>query len=282
MIWREGTFARAASELGVVPSALSETVRQLEAEIGAPLFDRSQRPALPTPLGLDFLRETEPLLEGFRHAVHAARMTAGLEAGTLAVGAAPSAISSLVAPALARFRQLYPGIRCRVHDDIAERVAAMVAEGALDLAIAGRARQTPDIRHRLLQRDRFGLACHAAHPLAARPEVSLHEIPAAEVIALDASTGSQQLLALSENVPEALCKGAIEAHSTIAQLCMIRAGLGLGLLPENAVRLFNDPAIRFISLADLDLWRSLYLLEPARRPQSNIALAFIGCLEPLG
>lgn len=60
----QGSFARAAQELGVVPSALTETIRHFEAEAGAPLFDRSQRPPVPTPLNLAFLQETAPLLEG--------------------------------------------------------------------------------------------------------------------------------------------------------------------------------------------------------------------------
>lgn len=278
-IWRLGTFTRAAAELGVVPSALSETIRQVEQAIGAPLFDRSQRPPAPTPLGLDFLRETAPLLDGFRQAIGRARAGAGLESGVLAVGAAPSAIGGLVGPALVRFRARHPGIRCRLHDDIAERLAAMVIDGALDLAIAGRAQQTPDIRHTLLTRDRFGLACSADHPLAQAGQVRLDQIDPAQVISLDESTGTRQLLQLSGAVPQPLIAGPIEAHSTIAQLAMIRAGLGVALLPENAVRLFGDPRICFVALADLDLWRPLYLLEPLRRARSHVAQAFIAQMD---
>lgn len=62
-IWRGGSFVRAASDLGVVPSALTETVRQVEEALGAPLVDRSLRPPQPTPLGLEFLHDTAPLLE---------------------------------------------------------------------------------------------------------------------------------------------------------------------------------------------------------------------------
>ncbi|MTH64302.1 LysR family transcriptional regulator [Paracoccus shanxieyensis] len=279
-IWRLGTFARAATELGVVPSALSETIRQIEEVIGAPIFDRSQRPPAPTPLGLDFLHDTAPLLEGFRLAIGRARAGAGLETGTLAVGAAPSAIGGLVGPALARFRARHPGIRCRLHDDIAEPLARMVVDGALDLAIAGRARQSPDIRHTLLTRDRFGLACNADHPLAAAGQVRLDQIDPAQIIALNDSTGTRQLLELSGKVPHDLIAGPLLADSTIAQLAMIRAGLGVGLLPENAVNLFGDPRIRFVALADLDLWRSTYLMEPARRAQSHIARAFVAELQP--
>ncbi|MEI4487812.1 LysR family transcriptional regulator [Frigidibacter sp. MR17.14] len=281
-VWTGGSFARAAAELGVVPSALTETVRQVEEALGAPLFDRSLRPPQPTPLGLSFLQETLPLVEGLDRAIRSARAAGGLATGTLAVGAAPSAISDLVGPALAGFRRAHPAILCRLHDDVGERLAEMVIEGTLDLAVAGPARRTPDLCQRLIGSDPVGLACHAGHPLAAEPAVRLAQIDPAEVISLDAETGTRQLIAASDAVPEALKQGALQCHSTIAQLCLIRAGLGVALMPERAVGLFGDPAIRFLPLADLPLRRNLFLLEPARRARSHVADAFAALLAQGG
>ncbi|PTW46618.1 LysR family transcriptional regulator [Rhodovulum kholense] len=275
----QGSFARAAEALGVVPSALTETVRQAEEEVGAPLFDRRMRPPQPTPLGLAFLEETAPVLAGLDRALGRMRAQAGLSAGRLAVGAAPSAIGDLVGPALARFRAAHPGISCLLHDDVAERLAGLVSDGTLDLAVAGRARQSPDLTQTELRRDPFGLACGAGHRLAARGAVTLSEIDPAEVITLSAETGTRQLLAGAAALPEALKETGLQAHSTIAQLCMIRAGLGVALMPKAAVGLFGDPAIRFVPVTDLGLWRALYLLEPARRARSHVAAAF---LEELG
>ena len=273
-IWSLGSFRRAAVDLGVVPSALTETVRQMEEALGAPLFDRSQRPPVPTPLALSLLRETAPLLIGLDHAITKARAVAGLQEGYLAVGSAPSAISELIGPALARFRARHPGIRCLLRDDVAEKLAELVAEGSLDLAVAGRANPSPGIGQEFLMRDRFGVACAVNHRFAHASAVSLKDIDPTEVISLDQGTGTQQILLSTPEVPAALQEGCIRAHSTIAQLSMIRAGLGVGLLPRNAVALFGDPAICFVSLADLDLWRSLYLLEPADRAPSHIARVF--------
>ena len=278
-ISREGTFAAAASVLGIVPSALTEVVRQLEASIGAPLFDRAMRPPAITPLGKAFLEESEPLLEGMDRAITRLRQNAGLEQGTLSIGASPSAISELIAPVLATFLEGNPGTRCVLHDDIAESLAELVSTGRLDLAVAGRALRSPDLRQREIIRDPFGLACLAVHPFAAQGAVNLADIRADDLIGLDSSTGTQQLLMRCPEIPAAFHGGRLGAHSTIAQLCMIRAGLGMALLPRNAVALFRDPAIAFVEIADLDLWRTLYLLEPARRTVSGAARAFIALLE---
>ncbi len=275
----EGSFGAAADALGVVPSALSELIRQLETDIGAPLFDRRTRPPTLTPLGREFLEDTSSLLGGLDRAVLRLRQRAGLETGTLHLGASPSAISELLAPVLSRFLEGRPGVSCILHDDIAEKLAGMVSEGLLDIAIAGRAHHSADLRQRPILRDPIGIACPSTHPFATAEGVNLSDIRADELIGLDDETGSHQLLVGCDAIPRDFLQPRLKAHSTIAQLCMVRAGLGLALLPRNAVLLFRDPDIRFVRVEGLDLWRTLYLLEPARRPLTEAARAFVETLE---
>lgn len=275
---QEGSFSAAAARLGIVPSALSELIRHLEENVGAVLFDRTTRPAAMTPLARDFLKETMPLLDGMDQAVTHLRQRAGLKVGSLAIGASPSAISELLAPLLTEFMADKPGIRLTLHDDIAERLARMVSDGQLDLALAGRALQSHDLHQRAIMRDAFGLACRRDHPLAGKPGIMLDDLAAETLIGLAAETGTHQIL-LRSDLPRALLHARITAHSTIAQLCMVRAGMGVALLPENAVNLFRDPQIAFLRLADFHLWRTLYLLEPARRPPTPLANGFVAALE---
>lgn len=274
-IWAQGSFSRAASALGVVPSVLTATVRQLEMEVGVPLFDRKTRPARPTEIGLAFLKETAVLVEGFDHAMQRLRDHATLTSGLLAIGASPSAISDLVAPVLAQFRRQHPGIACQVRDDVAETLASMVADGQLDLAIAGRALLSNDLRQTEIERDRFGLACAANHELAKYPTIKLAQIDPTTIISLSPETGTQQLLMSCPQVPPSFYQSNLVAHSTIAQLCMIRAGVGVALMPQKAVMLFNDPAICYVALEDLALWRTLYLIQPELRTLSRPAALFV-------
>ena len=55
---REQSFVRAAEALGVVPSALTETIKQIEADCGLRLFDREARPVTPTAAGVEFHEST--------------------------------------------------------------------------------------------------------------------------------------------------------------------------------------------------------------------------------
>lgn len=268
----EGSFSAAAMHLGIVPSALSELIRQLEATIGAALFDRRTRPPAMTPLAQAFLEEATPLLLGMDQAITHMRQVAGLELGSLSIGASPSAISELLAPELASFLADRPQVHCLLYDDVAETLAQMVIAGELDMAIAGRALHSPDLHQCEIMRDEFGLACRSDDNLTELP-VHLRDLRNRILIGLAANTGTHRLLSQSD-VPQELLDTKINAHSTVAQLCMIRAGMGIALLPRNAVNLFNDPAIRFVPIVDLQLWRRLYLLEPARRPLSALADAF--------
>lgn len=274
-IWTEGSFARAAERLGVVPSALTETVQQIEAIAGGALFDRRSRPPVPTSLGLGFLKETAPLLAALDTSLARLRDHARRLRGALRIGASPSAITPCVAPAIAAFRRAHPEVIVTLHDDVAEALASMVADGRLDLAVAGRARTSPDLVQTECGADPFGLACAADHPLARTPgPVHLADIDPQELIHLGPETGSSRLLAAHASLPEPLKSGPLRCHSTIAQLCLVRAGIGVALLPRDAVLLFNDPGIAFVPVADLSLARKLTLLTPARRAPSPVAERF--------
>nr|WP_321455470.1 LysR family transcriptional regulator [uncultured Cohaesibacter sp.] len=278
-IWQEGSFTLAAQRLGVVPSALSETIRQLEESAGISLFDRKQRPPKPTIAGLAFLQETRPLLQGLDGAFARLKEAADLTQGHLSIGASPSAISGTLAPALSKFRSDFPAITIQLYDDIAEHLAQMVSEGALDIAIAGRADRSPDILQSEISRDPFGLACHKEHPLAVRgTPASLQQIDPYSLIHLDGETGIARLLGRCEELPPQMRQGSLHAHSTIGQLCLIRAGIGVALLPREAVMMMHDPLIAFVELSDLSLTRALYLLMPANRTLSHVASRFVDYL----
>jgi len=281
-IWREGSFSRAAAHLGVVPSVLTEAVKQIETIVGAALFDRRSRPVQPTPLGLEFLQETLPLVEGLDRALERLRGSADLARGTLRIGASPSVIASHVAPAIDIFRRDHPNVSVTLHDDIAERLALQVAEGGLDLAIAGSAGAFVELEQVEIGRDRFGLACRTDHKLAGLPRaLRLADIRPEELIHLDRNTGTAQLLNAYEGLPEQLRSGNLHAYSTIAQLCLIRAGVGIGLLPRGAVNVIRDPDLTFIEIEDLPLFRRVSLLQPSRRPISHIAERFVAILQSI-
>ncbi|WP_029074745.1 LysR family transcriptional regulator [Kaistia adipata] len=279
---REQSFVRAAEILGVVPSALTETIKQIEADCGLRLFDREARPVTPTAAGGEFLVAARRVVSDFDLALHDLRRVGGIERGAVKVAAAPSVVLHHLAPALKRFHAEHPAVEVTVQDDIAARVGALVLERAVDFGIAERWHESEQLAYEPFHSDPFVLVCHAAHPLAGRAEVALADLDAAEVIGLDESTGTGKRIAAATGLPKGLQNGRLRAHGTIAQLTMISRGLGVALMPELAASVIQSPDLRRIPVRDLGLRRTLCIVTRSRIGLSPAAERLLAHLRPLG
>ncbi len=126
-IARHGSFTRAAAELQVTPSALSQTMRQLEQRLGARLLQRSTRKVGLTEAGRQFLERIGPALAEIDGAVEALRQHGDHPAGTLRITAPHSLLDQLLAPMLADFLRAYPDVTLDLIADNA--LTDLVADG---------------------------------------------------------------------------------------------------------------------------------------------------------
>lgn len=122
-----GSFTRAAAELEVTPSALSQTMRQLEQRLGARLLQRSTRKVGLTEAGRLFLERIGPALAEIDGAVEALRQHGDHPAGTLRITASHSLLDQLLAPMLADFLRAYPDVTLDLIADNA--LTDLVADG---------------------------------------------------------------------------------------------------------------------------------------------------------
>src|SRR5215470_12437192 len=99
------SFRRAAAELGVTPSAMSQAIRALEARVGAPLFIRTTRSVGLTEAGQRFLSRAKPAFEELVAASEAARDLGHRPAGLLRLSAPPAVVPLLLEPLVASFCQ---------------------------------------------------------------------------------------------------------------------------------------------------------------------------------
>jgi DNA-binding transcriptional LysR family regulator len=171
-IGREGSFAAAARSLGVVPSALTYRVRQLEDALDVLLFDRSSRQAQATAAGQELLREAERLLSDLDAVANRIRRVAtGWEAAlTVAVD---SIISREVVLDLSEaFLALGTPTRLRIRHETLSGTLAALANGLADLAIGAVLEPglASDIQHLPLGEVDFVFAVSPQHPLAKAPE----------------------------------------------------------------------------------------------------------------
>lgn len=105
-----GSFARAAEHLGLSPSALSQTIRQLEARLGVRVLNRTTRSVAPTTAGEQLYGRIAPLFREMADAVAEASAAAGQMNGTLRINTLGMAARQIIAPRLGRFHRAYPDV----------------------------------------------------------------------------------------------------------------------------------------------------------------------------
>ncbi|SIT82047.1 LysR family transcriptional regulator [Pontibaca methylaminivorans] len=108
---REGSFTRAAARFGLSQSALSHTVRQLEARLGIRLLTRTTRSVAPTEAGERLLERIGPHFDQIEIEIDALSELRDKLAGTIRVNAPDYAISSILWPKLRLFMPKYPDIK---------------------------------------------------------------------------------------------------------------------------------------------------------------------------
>ncbi|HVZ46865.1 MAG TPA: LysR family transcriptional regulator [Ramlibacter sp.] len=175
---RTGSFAAAARELGLVPSAVTYRVRQIEDALDVLLFDRSSRQAKLTAAGGELLRSGEQLLREIDAVAHRVkRVATGWEAQlTIAVDTVISC--STVMELAQAFCDLAPTTRLRLRDETLSGTLDALISGEADLALGVVAEpgNTPGVHSHLLGELPFVYAVAPHHPLAAAKEPLKDEV----------------------------------------------------------------------------------------------------------
>ena len=259
-----GSMSRAALDLNLVQSALSQQISRLEGELSARLLQRSRKGVTPTEAGMAFFREAQLAL---RHAEQAARAARQARlSGTVSVGLAPTTAAVLGLPLMHAMRQRYPDVRLHMVESLSGHLTQMLNARQLDLAVlfetdaARRWSVTPLLDEKLyLIRSRAGL------PETARASVSMAGLADVPLIL---PTGPHGLRAtLDAAFVRAAIRPVLAAEIDSLALLMdaVDAGLGATLQPWAAVGRFADADSRF-HLAELS--------DPlARRPNVLCSLS---------
>jgi LysR family hca operon transcriptional activator len=175
-----GSFNRAADNLHLTQPALSRQVKDLEEELGVPLFVRGKNAVTLTEAGELFYEEARDLLARADQAIQRVRGEARNE--ILRVGYAPSLTTGIMPGALEKFQTATPRVRIELADLAPREMAEMAKEGRLDLVIAppGLESAVPGFQWIELRRMTLVLVMPATHPLAKLTKIAparLRDLP---------------------------------------------------------------------------------------------------------
>ena len=157
----------AARKLGVSQPTLSNSVRELEAELHVQLLARSARGVVLTPAGRAFHTRAHLAATELRKAGEEAAQTGGSGAGTVTFSMGRVGVTAVLPEAVARFRRQFPLARIRVIEGYGAPMLADVRNGSLDFAFFQKSLKALDgsIRFRPLVRSAFAICARKGHPL---------------------------------------------------------------------------------------------------------------------
>jgi len=271
---RTGSFTAAAKIVHVQQPAISRAVGALEEELGVTIFERSRRNVVPTAEGRDVLLRAEEVLR-LAAELRVSQERARRElAGTLRFGAASAVAAGILPLATARFLELHPRVWPLAFTAPTTAMLEPIDRGELEFALVFHVAHRPrELAQSVFAKVPFRLVVRADRKSDRSTLGSF--IGSREVE--DASTRAYPTLSrLRKRVPEARIR--VSSNDVGAHLAMVRAGLGVSVLPELLVKDDLDAGV----LADVlhsKLLFPLLLIHRRGRALSRNATAYLDAVR---
>jgi DNA-binding transcriptional LysR family regulator len=278
---RERSFTRAAAQLGVSQSALSQTLRGLEGRLGLRLLTRTTRSVAPTEAGERLLRAAGPHLEEIEAELAALSELRDKPSGTIRITAHDHAIRAVLWPALEKLLPDYPDIKVEIvidyglTDIVAERYDAGVRTGEMVAKDMIAVRIGPDMRSAVVGAPSY----FARRPKPKTPQdltnhscINLRLPTHGGLYAWEFEKGKRDLRVRVD--------GQLVFNGTAPMLDAALAGAGLAYVPEDAVQAHLADGRLIRVLADwCPPYPGYHLYYPSRRQPTPAFTLFVDALR---
>lgn len=267
----QASFTKAAAVLNMTQSALTNSVKNLELELGLRLFDRTTRHVEPTAHGRQFAIVARRFTEDLERGMEDLRAHVDRQQGLVVVGATATMITSVLIPAIKEMADRYPGIRVRIIEILTAEAIERVRAGDMDMAFTTIALPDADFDATPVMRDAFHLVCPPDHPLAAH-EGSLtwdvfNDHPA---VGMSGESGIRGILKEHAAGQLAVSGLSYEVSSVWGLIRMVRDGLGIAAVPGLVAQAMASEGIPAIRLAP-PIHRTVSLITRAGRSPTPAA-----------
>lgn len=265
----ELSFTRAAEKVHVTQSTLSHQIKQLEEEIGQPLFSRVGKRVVITEAGEMLLSGVSKALREIDDGVRAIRGAGGPVRGTLQIGSTHTFNIKFIPPSLALFLQRHPGVAVTVLELSATEVEVQMLDGTIDLGITYRPPRSSDFIFEPLYIDEMMLAVAADHPWAGRKRVRLAELHRHPLVVQTRGSDTRQIL--DSNFRSVGAEPAIVAEmNAAAPMISLVQDSKVGAIVSKYVAQ-DLPKVRFIALESPTPLRTAGLLQRVGGPGRGLA-----------
>ncbi len=228
----EGTVTRAARRLHVAQPSLSQTLRTLETDVGAQLFERAGRGLRLTAAGQALIGPAQQVLRAIDEARAAVGEVIQLRIGTVTLASLATLAVAPVAGLIGNFRRLYPGIQIRVlESETLDDVVALVRTGTCDLGIGHLAHVEPGLVLHSLGEQELLLVFPPSQPVEWVEPVPLETLAHTAFVVSPAGTSTRTLLEDALAAVGVTPNIAVETAAREAIIPLVLADAGAALLP---------------------------------------------------
>lgn len=267
-----GSMGKAAQDLGVVTSALSQQISRLESELSTRLLQRTSTGVLATDAGLAFFRQAQLALRHFDEAGRAAQQAR--LSGHVSVGMAPTTASVLALPLIQAMQERYPDVRFHLVESLSGHLASMLNARQLDLAIVfnsetGR-RWTIEP---LLEEKLFLIAAPDFTPFPEGDKASLQDIAHIPLAMPTDMHGLRHLLVQAGRQLNLTPNILLEIDSLAVVMDTVRAGIAATVQPGAALARLRHEAYKVTELTGSGLSRRNILVSLSDEELSPAGLA---------
>lgn len=228
-----GTISRAASELSISQSAVTEAVKDLEARLGVTLLERRRRGVELTYHGHVFLRHAKAILTEVSNAEISLAADGDTVSGTLNIGVTSLTSGYVLSDLLSRFRRAQPRIDVSAVEDAGEYLEHLLIGGELDVAVmvVSNLKNTQALHSEILVVSPYRLWLPLGHPLTSRESIALEDLTDEPQIVLDIDEMQAEADRLMSSF-RARPRIAFRTRSVEAVRSLCASGAGVALLPD--------------------------------------------------
>jgi len=233
----QGSVSRAAQNLSISQSSVTEAVKELEGDLGVPLFVRHPRGLAITHKGQQFLRHATKILADVSDARRAFEGDPERAGGSLQLGVTSLVAGYVLSDLLARYRRAFPGVKVRAIEDNGDYIEHLLIGGELDVAVMviSNLRDRMALQAEILEVSPYRLWLPLGHPLTGAESIGLPDILAQPLIMLtvdEIEENTGKLLDALGARPQV----AFRTRSVEAVRSLVATGAGVTLLPDLVYR----------------------------------------------
>jgi len=262
-IVEHGGFTRAAEALHIAQPSLSQSIRRLEAELGAPLFVRLGRQVRLSAAGEAFVGPARRLLRDASTLREAVAAHTTMATGTLDIVALPTLVADPLATLIGAYRSTHPGIMIRVDEPRSSQdLIDMIRDGRSEIGITESAEPVTGLTQMQLSRQRLLAVLPPGTDAGADDtRLDLRRLARQPMILGPIGTSTRDLVDVALAEVDAVATVAVETSQREAIVPLVVAGAGVSVLPEPMAREAQRQGALVRRLRP-ELWRAVALVHP--------------------